>query len=125
MAACSGAPSGTEEHPTGKDAGVSAADAGRRDAGSKHTPEGGGDDVVVLADAADDAGDAGTPCSVDGEPGMCLNTSTCATMTDTVSMAGYCPGPADIECCVRTPNVADNPPTPSGYMLLFKEAVTT
>jgi hypothetical protein len=40
------------------------------------------------------------------------------------STPGYCPGPADIECCRLTPNVADNPPTPTGYMLMSQADVT-
>ena len=45
-------------------------------------------------------------------------------MTGMTSTPGYCPGPADIECCTSTPSVADNPPTPAGYMLMPQADVT-
>ena len=37
---------------------------------------------------------------------------------------GHCPGPATIQCCIKTPNVADNPPTPTGYHLMMQAQVT-
>ncbi len=40
------------------------------------------------------------------------------------STPGYCPGPADVECCAPTPNVADNPPVPAGWMLMEQSMVT-
>jgi len=35
-----------------------------------------------------------------------------------------CPGAADIQCCVITPNVADNPAPPLGYKLMVQADVT-
>jgi len=72
-----------------------------------------------------DAGTDGGPtaCSVDGAPGQCLEVSTCAAMNET-STAGYCPGPAGIECCTMTPSVADNPPVPTGWVLMSQSDVT-
>ncbi len=63
-------------------------------------------------------------CSVDGNPGTCIATSACATMSAYTSTPGHCPGPADIECCTLTPNVADNPPVPAGWMLMEQSQVT-
>jgi hypothetical protein len=67
---------------------------------------------------------AGDPCSVDGNPGTCLDTSTCAEMPGYESTAGLCPGPADVQCCALTPDVADNPPTPAGYEPMMDSEVT-
>jgi hypothetical protein len=50
--------------------------------------------------------------------------SDCAALGAHTSYPGYCPGPADIECCAKTPNVADNPPIPTGWILMQQSAVT-
>src|SRR5271155_5173702 len=50
--------------------------------------------------------------------------TACSALADHTSTPGYCPGPADIECCVMTPNVADNPPIPAGYKLMAQADVT-
>ncbi|HEY2747266.1 MAG TPA: hypothetical protein VGL86_21740 [Polyangia bacterium] len=84
----------------------------------------GGDDLgVVAADGGDDGGAAGA-CEWGGAPGTCLTLSACAAMAGHSSEAGSCPGPATIECCIVTPSVADNPPVPSGYMLMAQAQVT-
>jgi len=74
--------------------------------------------------AVDGSGEAGVTCSVDGNPGQCITTTACATLANHTQAPGYCPGPADIECCVVTPNVADNPPIPTGYKLMAQADVT-
>lgn len=67
-------------------------------------------DASALTDAAGpDAGDgavevdatvdAAVPCSVDGEVGECLDVALC----DGVSTPGFCPGPAEIQCCTPFP----------------------
>jgi hypothetical protein len=79
----------------------------------------------ATSDAPDDAGDdAGNGCSVDGNLGQCITVSACAAMPGYSSTPGYCPGPASIECCAPTPNVANNPPTPAGYVLMADAQVT-
>ncbi len=75
-------------------------------------------------DASAEAG-TGTPCSVDGAPGECMEVSACAALPGYTSTPGYCPGPADIECCMVTPNVADDPPTPTGWEPMMQSEVTT
>jgi hypothetical protein len=50
--------------------------------------------------------------------------SACGALTDHTSTPGYCPGPASVECCTVTPNVADNPPIPTGYKLMQQADVT-
>jgi len=89
----------------------------------------GADDAMASSDAAiteaaSDAADASNACSVDGNPGECMTVMACASLADHTSTSGYCPGPADIECCTRTPNVADNPPIPAGYKLMPQADVT-
>lgn len=63
-------------------------------------------------------------CQVFGAPGTCISTSDCSELADHTSYAGHCPGAADIQCCIVTPNVANNPPVPSGYMLMRQADVT-
>jgi len=53
-----------------------------------------------------------------------MTVAACAALGDHSSYAGACPGPSSIECCIKTPNVADNPPTPTGYKLMAQSAVT-
>ena len=73
---------------------------------------------------ADAAPDAATACAPFGAPGTCITTEACAALGDHTSYPGYCPGPADIECCIVTPSVADNPPTPTGWQLMPQADVT-
>lgn len=44
-------------------------------------------------------GDAGAPCTVGGMSGLCLDVSECTGM----STPGFCPGPANIQCCTTIP----------------------
>ena len=67
----------------------------------------------------------GTCALPTGESGDCLDTSICAGMSGYQSTPGYCPGPANIECCALTPNVANNPPIPSGWQLMPPADVTS
>jgi hypothetical protein len=43
---------------------------------------------------------------------------------DHTSYPGYCPGPANIQCCIVTPSTANNPPVPAGWMLMAQAQVT-
>jgi sulfatase modifying factor 1 len=43
----------------------------------------------------DGGSDAGSDCRVSGTPGLCVHIDDCAG----VSTPGFCPGPADIQCC--------------------------
>jgi hypothetical protein len=79
-------------------------------------------DGLMLADA--DASDGGCFVSTVGTFGDCISTTDCAALGDHVSTPGYCPGPASIECCTSAPNVADNPPVPSGWKLMAQADVT-
>jgi len=84
-------------------------------------------DVDVDVDVLDAApADAQGSCFVAtvGVTGECLPTSSCAALGKHTSTPGYCPGPADIQCCWRSPNVADNPPVPPGWRLMRQSAVT-
>lgn len=77
------------------------------------------DDAPVIAP------DAGPECAPFGAPGVCITTTECAALGDRTSYPGYCPGAADIQCCIVTPDVADNPPIPDGYRLMMQSEVTT
>ncbi len=77
---------------------------------------------AAIADAV--APDAPTSCEVEGAPGDCITVTACAALGDYTSFPGHCPGPAEIQCCIVTPNVANNPPTPTGYMLMQQADVT-
>ena len=41
----------------------------------------------------------GQSCSIDGESGTCQDTSDCTTQG--YNEAGYCPGPTNVQCCVK------------------------
>ena len=62
----------------------------------------------------DGIGSGGSPpngppsCDVGGHEGTCIETSACAAKAGHHSTPGYCPGPANEECCT-----ADAPPPPS------------
>jgi hypothetical protein len=81
---------------------------------------------AAAIDAPDLPPDAATTaCATPaGESGACLATADCAALSDHSSVAGVCPGSADLQCCVVTPNVADNPPPPLGYKLMAQADVT-
>lgn len=63
--------------------------------------DGGSSDAGTGSDASmSGAGDAGTPvaCLANGASGTCLPTAMCGA--GSMSVSGFCPGPADIQCCV-------------------------
>jgi hypothetical protein len=63
-------------------------------------------------------------CEWGGAPGSCLSQTDCAAMTDRTDEPGtICASP--LGCCIDTPNVADNPPTPAGWKLMKQADVTT
>jgi len=78
---------------------------------------------TALADAGA-ALDAPVPpeCEWGGAPGTCLMVSACAAIADHTPEPGSCP--SGLECCIDTPNVADNPPIPAGYKLMMQSQVT-
>ena len=76
-------------------------------------------DATRVVDAAE------AVCQVFGAPGLCISTGDCGAPGDHTSYAGHCPGPADIQCCIVTPDVANNPPVPAGYMLMKQADVTS
>lgn len=49
--------------------------------------------------------DGGSPCVVSGTPGTCLHVDDCAG--GRVSTPGFCPGPAEIQCCTAAPDGGD------------------
>lgn len=60
-------------------------------------------DAQILDAQAPDAGppgDAGLACAVDGRPGRCLHVDDC--VGDRAPTPGFCPGPAEIQCCTVT-----------------------
>ncbi|HEY3359949.1 MAG TPA: hypothetical protein VGQ83_42250 [Polyangia bacterium] len=114
-----------------RDAGAAADAAREAGAAADAAPDAGGSAEAGApvgdggADAATQA-DAGAGCflSTVGVYGECLPTADCAALGSHVSTPGYCPGPADIQCCTRAPNVADNPPVPAGWRLMQQSQVT-
>lgn len=79
-------------------------------------------DAAIAGDAI--SPDASAACAYEGAPGTCIATADCAALANHSSFAGLCPGPAAIQCCVETPSVANNPPTPVGYKLMAQADVT-
>ena len=75
--------------------------------------------------AADAVVDASTGCfSASGAPGQCIVAAACTAMSDHSTATGNCAMAAPIACCIDTPDVADNPPTPTGYKLMTQAQVT-
>jgi hypothetical protein len=121
VAACSAASDdvGSAAHAGEGDDAATATDAAVHDAAA--------DASTADGDASDDGPSDGhtTPeCAVYGAPGTCVTASACAALGDHTSYQGHCPGPSTIECCIDTPDVADNPPVPSGYKPMAQSQVT-
>jgi hypothetical protein len=107
---------GTDGAP---DASANASDATIRDASAMPA-----DAAAPIADGPLFAIDAGAACSVSGAPGQCIDIADCAALGHHTAFPGHCPGPADVQCCVVTPDVSDNPPVPTGYRPLMQSEVT-
>jgi hypothetical protein len=59
-----------------------------------------GNDTVDGGGSTTDAGSGAPSCTVPGVgTGQCILTTACAAMPGHTSTPGYCPGPADEECC--------------------------
>ena len=95
------------------------------DAGSDASTEASPVEASVLDVVTNDAADASNGCfESTGVWGTCMSTSDCAALGAYSSTPGLCPGPSDIQCCAKTPNVADNPPVPAGWKLMQQADVT-
>lgn len=57
-----------------------------------------------------------------GAPGRCMTSSACAAIADHTGETGCGSGAV---CCIDTPDVADNPPVPTGDELMMQAQVTT
>lgn len=96
------------------------------DAGADASPDVDLPEASAL-DATNDASDADPNGCFEstGVWGTCMSTGDCAALGAYSSTPGLCPGPTDIQCCAKTPNVADNPPVPAGWKLMQQSDVTT
>jgi len=133
LAGCSSAEPDTGNAPPADMDSSTAGDAPGTDGAPQDTgvtPTDAGDGGTDATDETTDAGDAGgdgapsPECAPYGAPGQCISVSACAALGDHTSYAGYCPGAADIECCIVTPSTANNPPTPGGWVLMQQADVT-
>jgi hypothetical protein len=88
--------------------------AERQSAGGMLSPDAHGD---AAADAA-----SHPACEWGGAPGICIGTSACTALADHTAKTGMCA--AGLVCCIVTPSVSDNPPTPMGYKLMKQADVT-
>jgi hypothetical protein len=62
-------------------------------------------------------------CQWGGAPGSCMSTSSCGAIADhTAESSSDCKSGS--YCCIDTPNVADNPATPAGWVLMKQAQVT-
>jgi hypothetical protein len=110
---------------TADDGALPGMDAGPKDGGEADGDVGIGADAGGGSDAVDEAvSDAGPDaeggCEVFSVSGQCILVSSCAALGNHTSYSGYCPGPADIECCVDT----ENQPVPPGWTLMQQAQVT-
>ena len=68
-----------------------------------------GNDPVDGGGTSGDAGSGAPSCTVPGVgTGVCILTTDCAAMPGHVSTPGYCPGPADEECCTGPTATGDS-----------------
>ena len=104
---CSGEIGGNGESGSGGEGGggspSTGGSAGEAGSGGSTTGSGG---AATGGGATGGTGGSGVPCEVDGTPGECLDTSLCDA--GGVSIPGYCPGPANIQCCIH-PSVTCDP----------------
>lgn len=122
LLACSSAPHAG--HTTSMSGTGTGGEAGTGGEGTGGGGTGGSGTGGSTADAGSDAEGTGTPCSVGGNAGTCMDVADCAKIADHTSTPGYCPGPANIECCTPAGSVADNPPVPAGWKLMMQSDVT-
>jgi hypothetical protein len=120
LLACSSAPDGGVDHTTSTT--HTSGSGGAAGTGGMVGTGGAAMDAGSMEDGGPEAG--AEACSVDGNPGQCMDVSACALIADHTSTPGYCPGPANVECCTKTPDVADNPPVPAGWVLMMQSQVT-
>ena len=88
--------------------------------------DGGSGDSTISPESGSDADAASNSCAVFGAPGECIDMRACTTLTDPhTPYPGPCPGPASMQCCIDTPDTADNPAVPAGWTLMQQSMVTT
>jgi hypothetical protein len=127
LAACSDADSGAEgSTPSSPDGAggltdARGAEAEASDAGSASTDA--ADAGRPDRDAARDGAAIAECYSAAGAAGRCLTASACTSTVDQTSTTVPC-ATANTECCVDTPDTADNPPIPAGYKPLTQSQVT-
>jgi hypothetical protein len=63
-------------------------------------------------------------CEWGGAPGMCTTSASCSATADHLPYTSTACA-TGAECCIVTPNVADNPPIPAGWKLMMQAEVTT
>lgn len=131
LVACGTRSSGHDEPPV-EDASALDARSSTVDA-TREATDSAAFDTSVPSDAMDSGAhegsvamdaDASEACAPFGAPGQCMDASACAALGDHSSYPGYCPGPANIQCCIVTPNTANDPPTPAGWVLMQQADVT-
>jgi hypothetical protein len=128
LAACGSPPGGGSTTSSSSTGGGGAGATGGAGGGSGGAGAGGGTGGAAGGTGGAAGGTGGGadwgPCSVNGLSGECLTVSACEAMPDHGATPGYCPGPADIQCCTLGPSVSDNPPIPDGYKLMTQAEVT-
>ena len=116
----------SDDPDTGKPLSADGVDSGeaREAGGTDGALADGGIAATDAGEGGDAAHDAGTACAVFGAPGQCMPLAACAALPDHSSFTSQCAGGASIECCIDTPDTADNPPIPVGYKPLTQSQVT-
>jgi formylglycine-generating enzyme len=95
LALLAGCPGEVPPRPGSSDASLDLADASMIDA-PLDMADAGVPDAQITADAA-------ITCVANGMPGVCMPTAQCSSAGG-MSIAGFCPGPADFQCCVNIPS---------------------
>jgi hypothetical protein len=124
-AACTGG-EGDDETTTGSSSSIATSSAANGGEGGSGVTTGIGGAGGGATGASSVSSSTGMPsdCAVDGIDGQCMDMAACDAMPGFVSTPGFCPGPANIQCCTDSPTTVDNPPIPSGYKFMMQAEVT-
>src|SRR5579864_224574 len=81
-------------------------------------------DASIVSPAPVDANTAPVvqTCNAWGVPGECTSKEACTAGRSPYPYPGFCT--STTVCCTKTPDLADNPPPPSGWKLIEQSKVT-
>lgn len=103
LSGCEGEIGGTDEGDGGATGGGETVTGGSGGQGGSTTVTGGSGGETTGTGGSDSP----PPCAVDNTPGVCVDVADCPD--GSTSIPGYCPGPANIQCCVKSASSTCDP----------------